>query len=73
VPRKVIGRDGDRVLVDLDEEQHGVPLGAVVLDDGRVSPALPVDAFDAAGLYDQEEPDPSGVVRRVGNPPPGLP
>ena len=71
--RKVVGRDGDRVLVDLDTTQRGVDLGAVVLDDGRVSPALPLLAFDAAGKYDQEEPDPDGVLGKVGEPPPGLP
>ncbi len=72
-PRKVIGRDGDRVLVDLDQQQHGVDLGAVVLDDGRVSPALPLERFVEAGLYDQPEPDPEAVLRKVGDPPNGLP
>jgi len=71
--RRVVGRDGDRALVDLDQEQRGVPLAAVVLDDGRVSPALPLAAFAAAGQYDQPEPDPEQVLGKVGNPPPGLP
>lgn len=71
--RRVVGRDGDRVLVDLDREQRGVPLGAVVLDSGAVSPALPLDAFDAAGKYDQPEPDASAALRKVGDPPNGLP
>lgn len=75
--RRVVGRDGDRMLVDLDRTwQPGpvkVPLGAVVLDDGSVSPALPLDAFAAAGQYDQPEPDPEQVLRKVGEPPTGLP
>ena len=31
-------------------------------DDGKVSPALPLDAFDAAGQYDQPEPNPKRVL-----------
>ena len=69
--RRVIGRDGDRVLVDLGVTQRGVPLGAVVLDDGTVSPALPVERFAEAGLYDQPADD--TALDTVGDPPPGLP
>ncbi len=72
-PRKVIGRDGDRVLVDLDEQQDGVELGTTVADDGTVTPALPLLAYDAAGLYDQPVLNPEEVLRKVGNPACGLP
>ena len=37
----------------------------VVLDDGTVTPALPLLAYDAAGLYDQPVDDPEAVLALV--------
>lgn len=71
-PRKVLGRDGTRVLVDLDRQRRGVRLGATV-DGDSVSPALPVDAFIEAGLFDEAVDDPEAVLAKLGQPPDGLP
>ena len=51
---KVLGRDGNAILVDMEQTENGVRLGVVVRDEREVSPLLPLEQLDAGGLYDQE-------------------
>lgn len=50
---KIVGKDGNAVLVDMEREENGVPLGVVVRGT-VVSPMLPMDRFTDFGLYDQD-------------------
>lgn len=69
---KVIGRDGRRMLVDLERTENGVALGCVVDGPSTVSPALPLEQLDAAGQYDQpftqQEADVALALARDANP-----